>query len=53
MSIDERAYVRDLATQVSEIAHSPENAAIVKRWRDVNALRTPDRAPVWCRLVGM
>jgi hypothetical protein len=27
-------------------------AAIKKRWADVNALRKPDRAPVWCRPVG-
>jgi hypothetical protein len=27
-------------------------AAIRKRWQDVNALRRPDRAPVWCRPVG-
>ena len=26
--------------------------AIKKRWVDVNALRKPDRAPVWCRPVG-
>ena len=25
---------------------------IKKRWADVNALRKPDRAPVWCRPVG-
>lgn len=27
-------------------------ALIRKRWADVNALRKPDRAPVWCRPVG-
>lgn len=27
-------------------------AAVKKRWADVNALRKPDRAPVWCRPVG-
>ena len=52
MNATERATVRELATQVAEIAHSPENAAIIQRWRDVNALRRPDRAPVWCRPVG-
>ena len=26
--------------------------AIRERWADVNALRKPDRAPVWCRPVG-
>ena len=35
-----------------EIAASNKNAAIQQRWRDVNALRRPDRAPVWCRPVG-
>jgi len=48
----QRDYVRELARQVAEIARSPENAVIVQRWRDVNALRKPDRAPVWCRPVG-
>ena len=49
----ERYCVRELARQVAEIAHSPENAIIQKRWRDVNGLRKPDRAPVWCRPVGV
>jgi len=44
--------VRELARQVAAIAASPQNAAIQKRWRDTNALRTPDRHPVWCRPVG-
>lgn len=48
----ERDYIRELARQVAEIAASDENAAIQQRWRDVNALRKPDRAPVWCRPVG-
>ena len=50
---EERTYIRDLATRVAEIAASPENAAVIKRWRDVNALRKPDRAPVWLRPVGV
>jgi len=49
---DERAWVRDLARQVAEIAAEPEMETIRKRWRDVNALRKPDRAPVWCRPVA-
>ena len=49
----ERYCVRELARQVAEIAHSPENAVVQKRWRDVNGLRKPDRAPVWCRPVGV
>ena len=48
----ERAWVRELAHQVATIAADPENERIPKRWRDVNALRKPDRAPVWCRPVG-
>ena len=48
----ERAIIRGLAERVSEIAGSAENATIQRRWRDVNALRRPDRAPVWCRPVG-
>ena len=46
------AWVRELARQVAEIAASPENERIRRRWRDVNALRKPDRPPVWCRPVG-
>lgn len=53
MVTQERDEIRKLARQVSEIAHSQETAAIRQRWRDVNALRKPDRAPVWCRPVGM
>jgi len=41
-----------LAYNVAEHANSQENEAICKRWRDVNALRKPDRAPVWCRPVA-
>ena len=48
---DERSYIRELARELAAIAESPENAAVMKRWRDVNALRRPDRAPVWCRPV--
>ena len=48
----QRAYVRELAMDVAEVAASDENARIQQRWRDVNALRKPDRAPVWCRPVG-
>lgn len=44
--------VRDLARQVAQIAADPENEAARRRWCDVNALRKPDRAPVWCRPVG-
>ena len=49
---NERDLVRDLARQVAEVAATPENARVRKRWRDVNAMRKPDRAPVWCRPVG-
>ena len=51
-AINERECVRELAGKVAEIAREPRMAAINKRWRDVNALRQPDRAPVWCRPVG-
>ncbi|MGI6082400.1 MAG: hypothetical protein ACOYEP_05975 [Limnochordia bacterium] len=49
---DERSYLRSLAQRVAEAAAGPKNAAVCKRWRDVNALRKPDRPPVWCRPVG-
>ena len=48
----QREYVRDLAKQIADIAVAPENERIKQRWRDVNALRKPDRPPVWCRPVG-
>ena len=48
----ERDLVRELARQVAETAAEPRMEAIKQRWRDVNALRKPDRAPVWCRPVG-
>jgi hypothetical protein len=49
---DERSYLRALAQRLAEAAASPRNATICQRWRDVNALRKPDRPPVWCRPVG-
>ncbi len=49
---DERKLIRDLAIQVADIANGDDNKAICKRWRDVNALRKGDRAPVWCKPVG-
>jgi len=50
--MDAKEYVRSLAWTVAEIAASRENALIRQRWCDVNALRRPDRPPVWCRPVG-
>jgi len=44
--------VRALAERVATIAQEPRMQAIKKRWADVNALRKPDRAPVWCRPMG-
>ena len=49
---NERSIVRDLAKQVAELANEEKNETIRRRWRDVNALRKPDRPPVWCRPVG-
>ena len=48
----DRDTIRELAQQVVELALSDEYEARRKRWRDVNALRKPDRSPVWCRPVG-
>ncbi|MBU4200780.1 MAG: hypothetical protein KKE37_05700 [Verrucomicrobia bacterium] len=50
--IKEREIVRELARTVTAISAEPRMKAIRKRWCDVNALRKPDRAPVWCRPVG-
>jgi hypothetical protein len=49
---NDRTYIRDLAHQVAAIAASDDNARILRRWCDVNALRKPDRFPVWCRPVA-
>jgi hypothetical protein len=51
-SAAERDLIRELARRVAGIAAAPEMALIRRRWRDVNALRRPDRAPVWCRPVA-
>jgi len=48
----QRDLVRELARQVAELAARPANEQSKQRWRDVNALRKADRAPVWCRPVG-
>lgn len=50
--VEERARVRELACRLAEAAAEPRMAVIFRRWRDVNALRKPDRAPVYCRPVG-
>ena len=53
MLADERIKVRDLAKQAAAIAMDEQRMKpILQRWRDVNSLRKPDRAPVWCRPVG-
>jgi len=49
----DREIVRNLARQIAELAASPEYETRRKRWRDVNGLRKPDRAPVWCRPAGV
>lgn len=48
----QRETIRSLAQQVATHAASSANALIRRRWCDVNALRKPDRAPVWCRPSG-
>ena len=48
----EASLVRELARRVAQLTGEPDNEAIRQRWCDVNALRRPDRAPVWCRPVG-
>ena len=48
----ERDVIRSMAERLAEIADGQENHLAIQRWRDVNALRKPDRAPVWCRPVG-
>jgi len=45
----DREEVRELAHQVGMLASSDEYEARRERWRAVNSLREPDRAPVWCR----
>ena len=49
---EQRDAVRELARQVAAVAADPENERRKRRWRDVNALRRPDRAPIWCKPVG-
>ncbi len=48
----DRQVIRRLAEQVMKLATSDEYERRRQRWRDVNALRKPDRAPVWCRPAG-
>jgi hypothetical protein len=49
---DEISLVRDLAAEVSTMAQTTEMAVIRQRWRDVVAMRRPDRPPIWCKPVG-
>jgi len=48
----QRDTVRELAGRLAELAGSEEYERRRRRWRDVNGLRKPDRAPVWCRPAG-
>jgi hypothetical protein len=48
----ERGRIRSLTERVAAVAQEPRMAAIKQRWADVNALRKPNRALVWCRPVG-
>lgn len=41
------AVVRDLARRTYDLAVSEEMEVRRRRWREVNGLRRPDRAPVW------
>jgi hypothetical protein len=52
LPVREKRIVRDLAKQVYAAACRDEMSAIRQRWCDVNALRKPDRAPVWFKPVG-
>jgi len=45
----QRDHVRELARRIAELAASDEYEVRRRRWRDVNGLRKPDRAPVWLR----
>ena len=44
---DQKKHIRELARQIKEFSDTPENEARIKRWRNVNALRKPDRMPVY------
>ena len=48
----ERDTIRQLARRVAELAGGQKNRRIMQRWKDCNARRPVDRAPVWCRPVG-
>jgi hypothetical protein len=48
----QRDHVRELARRLAELAASGEYETRRRRWRDVNGLRRPDRAPVWLRPAG-
>ena len=48
----DRDVVRELARQVAALAGGEKNRRIIQRWKDCNARRLVDRAPVWCRPVG-
>ena len=50
--VNEIALVRELVSQLMEYAVSDECEVRRQRWRDVNELRKPDRAPVWCRVAA-
>lgn len=52
MRDQEREEVRNLARQIAELAASERMDKIRQRWRDANARRSGNRAPVYCRPIG-
>lgn len=48
---DEIKYVRELASELITLAREPRMKDIKERWKKVNSLQQPDRAPVWCNPV--
>ena len=45
---NEVSIIKRLAEKTAAIAQGEKNRLVKKRWRDTNALRKADRAPVWC-----
>ena len=44
---DQKKHLRELALRIRDFSQTKENEARIKRWRDANALRKPDRMPVY------
>ena len=48
----QKRYLKDLAKRVKELSETPNNNAIIKKYKDVNSLKRIDSPPIFIELPG-